>query len=46
MSQATKLILAFVAFLTGITVANGILNQKWLENRERARMTVGYLPVT
>ncbi len=46
MSQSFRLVAAFATFLVGITVLNGSLNQRWFEHRERAKMTVGYLPVT
>lgn len=41
-----KLVLAFVAFLAGVTLLHGATNHKWWQPRDRARLTVGHLPVT
>lgn len=45
MSQASKIILCFLVFLCAITVAHGVLNLAWLEEK-RAQLSVAHLPVT
>lgn len=45
MSQAARILTAFLLFLAGITLAHGALNLGWFE-KGRKQLRVGHLPVT
>lgn len=46
MKLSTRVLLAFLLFLVGITFLHGGLNHGWFADRSRARLTVAHLPVT
>ncbi len=46
MSQALRILLAFLTFLLGITLLHGWMNLEWFRGGDRKQLTVAHLPVT